>query len=60
MPDNFYKALLPEDLDAVIAYLRSVTPTRNEVADPVYKVPVRRDPYPDADAGFSKAMLDGR
>jgi mono/diheme cytochrome c family protein len=57
MPANFYKALLPDDLDAVIAYLRSVTPIRNEVADPVYKVPVRRDPYPDADTGFSKATL---
>jgi mono/diheme cytochrome c family protein len=57
MPANFYKALLPDDLDAVIAYLRSVKPIRNEVPDPVYKVPVKRDPYPDADAGFSKAML---
>ena len=57
MPANFYKALLPDDLDAIVAYLRSVTPVRNEVPDPVYKVPVRRDPYPDADAGFSKAML---
>jgi len=57
MPANFYKALLPDDLDAIIAYLRSAKPIRNEVPDPVYKVPVRRDPYPDADAGFSKAML---
>jgi len=57
MPANFYKALLPEDLDAVVAYLRSVKPIRNQVPDPVYKAPVRRDPYPDADAGFSKAML---
>ncbi len=57
MPSNFYKALLPEDLDAIVAYLRSVKPVRNQVPDPVYKAPVRRDPYPDADAGFSKAML---
>jgi mono/diheme cytochrome c family protein len=57
MPANFYKALLPDDLTAIIAYLRSVKPVRNQVADPVYKAPVRRDPYPDAEAGFSKAML---
>jgi mono/diheme cytochrome c family protein len=57
MPANFYKALLPDDLDAIVAYLRSAKPVRNEVPDPVYKIPVRRDPYPDADAGFSKAML---
>jgi mono/diheme cytochrome c family protein len=57
MPANFYKALLPDDLGAIIAYLRMVKPVRNQVADPVYKAPVRRDPYPDADSGFSKAML---
>ena len=57
MPANFYKALLPDDLDAVVAYLRNVKPIRNESPDPVYKTPVRRDPYPDAEAGFSKAMF---
>lgn len=57
MPANFYKALLPEDLDAVVAYLRTIKPVRNEVPAPVYKVPVRRDPYPDAEAGFNTAMF---
>ena len=57
MPANFYKALLPEDLAAVIAYLRSVKAVRNEVAVPVYKLPIHRDAYPDAEAGFSQAMM---
>jgi mono/diheme cytochrome c family protein len=57
MPANFYKALLPDDLDAIVAYLRGLKPVRNEATDPVYKVAVRRDPYPDAEAGFSKTML---
>ena len=57
MPANFYKALLPEDLDAIVAYLRSVKPVRNEIADPVYKAPVHRDPYPDAESGFNKSMF---
>ena len=57
MPANFYKALLPDDLDAIVAYLRTVKPIRSEVPDPVYKAPVHRDPYPDAEAGFSKAMF---
>jgi mono/diheme cytochrome c family protein len=57
MPANFYKALLPEDLDAIVAYLRSIKPIRSEVQEPVYKLPVRRDAYPDAEAGFDKAML---
>jgi mono/diheme cytochrome c family protein len=57
MPANFYKALLPGDLDAIIAYLHTVKPIRNEAPDPLYKAPVRRDSYPDAEAGFSKAMF---
>ena len=57
MPANFYKALLPDDLDAVVAYLRTIKPIRSESPDPVYKATVRRDPYPDADAGFDRTML---
>jgi mono/diheme cytochrome c family protein len=57
MPANFYRALLPEDLDAVIAYLHTVKPVRNQVTEPQYKAPVHRDPYPAAEAGFSKDML---
>jgi len=54
---NFYRALLPDDLDAIVAYLRTVKPIRRESSDPVYTAPVRRDAYPDAEAGFTKAML---
>jgi mono/diheme cytochrome c family protein len=57
MPANFYKTLLPGDLNAVVAYLRTVKPIRNQVPAPVYTAPVHRDAYPDADAGFDKARL---
>jgi mono/diheme cytochrome c family protein len=57
MPANFYQALLPDDLDAIVAYLRTIKPIRNQGPDPLYKVPVHRDSYPDAEAGFSKAMF---
>jgi mono/diheme cytochrome c family protein len=57
MPANFYRALLADDVAAIVAYLRTVKPIRNETADPVYKVPVRRDAYPDAEAGFDKTMF---
>jgi hypothetical protein len=46
MPANFYKALLPEDLDAIVAYLRSVKPVHNEISDPVYKPPSIAIPIP--------------
>ena len=57
MPANFYKAMLPDDLNAVVAYLRTLKPVRNEVTAPVYKAPVHRDTYPAAEARFSKTML---
>jgi mono/diheme cytochrome c family protein len=34
-----------------------VKPVHNEISDPVYKAPVHRDPYPDAERGFDKAMF---
>jgi mono/diheme cytochrome c family protein len=57
MPANFYKALLPTDLDAIVAYLHTVKPVRNALPDPSYNVPVQRIPYPDAEAGFDKSMF---
>ncbi len=57
MPASFYKALLPEDLDAIVAYLHTVKPIRNAVPEPIYKLAVHRDPNPDAEAGFTKTMF---
>lgn len=54
---GFYKALTPADLDAVVAYLRAVPPVRNEVGVPTYKRQVPREPYPDAERGFSEADM---
>jgi len=57
MAISFFKALLPEDQAAIVAYLRSVTPVRHAVADPVYRMPVRHDAYPPAEAGYSAEMM---
>jgi mono/diheme cytochrome c family protein len=57
MAAGFFKALLPEDLDAVVAYLRSVPPRRNEVRAPVYRARLPHDRYPDAEAGFTREQL---
>lgn len=58
MPYPFYKIMTPRDLDAVVAYLRSVAPVANAVQPPVYKAAMRVDlvpgavkPYTDADLG---------
>lgn len=58
MPAGFFKAFLPRDLDAVVAYLRSVKPVKNASPSPVYKLASRHDTYPDADAGFTEAQMD--
>ena len=58
MAASFFKALIPEDQTAIVAYLRTVKPVRNAVPDPVYRVPVRHDAYPEADAGYTAAMMN--
>lgn len=57
MPISFFKALLPRDLDAIVAYLRTVKPIRNETALPVYKVPAQHDRYPEAEKQFTEVMM---
>ena len=57
MAANFFKAILPGDLDAIVAYLRSRPALRNEVVAPVYRAPVRREVFALADRGFSEADL---
>lgn len=54
MPFTFYKILTPRDLDAVVAYLRSIAPIHNAVQTPVYKaalpvvlVPGAEKPLPE-------------
>lgn len=54
---NFYRALTPGDLDAVVAYLRSVPAVRNDVPLPTYRKPVAREPYPDGERSYSERDL---
>jgi mono/diheme cytochrome c family protein len=57
MPANFYKALTAEDLDAVVAYLQSIPAVKNEVPSPVYKMPVMRTAYIDAEKQYTLNSL---
>lgn len=57
MAAPYFKALLPEDLDALVAYLRTVKPVHNESPVPVYRAPIRHQPYPDAERGFTAAQM---
>jgi mono/diheme cytochrome c family protein len=52
-----YSIMTPRDLDATVAYLRSVPPIRNEVPAPQYKAALKYTPYPPAAKPWSEADL---
>ena len=53
MAANFFKALRPGDLDAIVLYLRALPAVRHELPAPVYRMPVRREAFAEADRGFT-------
>ena len=57
MPYAFYKVFTAGDLDAVVAYLRSVPAVSNKVAAPVYKAELQFASPPGADKSPSDADL---
>ena len=57
MPSGFYEIMTERDLDAVIAYLRTIKPVKNTVADPVYKIPQAHPIPPGGDKPFTEAMM---
>lgn len=57
MPFGFYKIFTAADLDAVVAYLKSVPAARNQVQPPVYKAPMQVEVPPGAEKPFSDADM---
>jgi mono/diheme cytochrome c family protein len=57
MPSGFYEIMTDRDLDAVIAYLRTIKPIKNTVPDPVYNVPQVHPNPPGGEKPFTEAML---
>jgi mono/diheme cytochrome c family protein len=57
MPFAFYKILTPRDADAVVAYIRSVNPVRNEVQAPVYKAEAHAELIPNAEKPVTEETL---
>lgn len=60
MAANFFKAILPGDLDAIVVYLRSLPPVRNALPVPVYRAPVQREAFAVADRGFTDADMQDK
>ncbi len=57
MPYGFYKVFTPSDLNAVVAYIKSVPPVKNAVEPPVYKAALHVDTPPGAEKPFSDADM---
>jgi mono/diheme cytochrome c family protein len=60
MPSAFYPILTPGDLDSLVAYLRSLTPVKNKVPDPVYKIALPHHVFPGAEKAYSQADLNDK
>jgi mono/diheme cytochrome c family protein len=56
MPFVFYRILTATDLNAVVAYVQSVAPVRNEVPPPVYKAPAHIVPVPNANTSIGDTV----
>jgi len=57
MPTDFYEIITPNDLDAIVAYLRTVKPVRQETLAPVYRIALPRQIPPGAGKPFSDADM---
>lgn len=57
MPYAFYKFLTPRDLDAIVAYVKTVPPIKNETQAPIYKSSFEEDKVPNADRRISDAEM---
>jgi mono/diheme cytochrome c family protein len=60
MPTGFYHIMTESDLNAVVAYLRTVKPIRNKVADPIYKMPQVEHVIPGGEKPYTEAMMSDK
>ncbi len=60
MPSGFYEIMTDRDLNAVVAYLRTIKPIKNKVPDPVYKMPQGHPIPPGGKKRYTEAMFSDR
>ena len=60
MPSGFYEIMTDRDLDAVIAYLRTIKPIKNTVPDPIYKTAQGHPIPPGGEKPFTETMLSDK
>jgi mono/diheme cytochrome c family protein len=57
MPTGFYGIFTERDLDAVVAYLRSLKPIKNKVPEPIYKIKIPHQIFPGSERPYTEAMM---
>ena len=60
MPSGFYEIMTDRDLDAVVAYLRTLKPIKNKVADPIYKMAQGHPIPPGGEKPYTEAMMSDK
>ena len=60
MPTGFYHIMTERDVNAVVAYLHTLKPVGNKVADPIYKMPQAEHVLPGAEKPYTEAMMSDK
>jgi len=57
MPTAFYGIVTERDMDAIVAYLRTIKPVANKVPDPIYKMQLPHHAFPGSEKPYTEAMM---
>ncbi len=60
MPTGFYGIITNRDMNAIVAYLRTLKPIKNKVPDPIYKFAAPPQIFPGAEKPYTEAMFSDR
>jgi mono/diheme cytochrome c family protein len=60
MPTGFYDIVTDSDMDAIVAYVRTIKPVSNKVPDPVYRMAAPPQIFPGGEQPYTQAMLDDK
>jgi mono/diheme cytochrome c family protein len=60
MPTGFYKIVTDRDMNAIVAYVRTLKPVNNKVADPIYKMPQVPQTVPGGEQPYTEAMMNDK
>ncbi|HMK80415.1 MAG TPA: c-type cytochrome [Xanthobacteraceae bacterium] len=57
MPSEFYEIITENDLNSIVAYLRTVRPVKQTIPDPIYRIALPRNIPPGAEKPFTEADM---